>query len=114
MTTFDKSGDVDVTGDILALPFKDAEFDCVFCFETLEHVSNPPKALSEIRRVLKPGSILIASTPFIHELHGEDYGDYWRFTRQGWKHMIRDFKDVEVIHFGKELRPHHYLAKGIK
>jgi SAM-dependent methyltransferase len=114
VTTFDQSGEVDVRGDILAMPFKDAKFDCVFCFETLEHVSNPPKALAEIRRILKPGGILIASTPFIHELHGEDYGDYWRFTRQGWKHMLRDYKEIEVIHFGKELLPHHYLAKGIK
>lgn len=114
VVTFDKTGNVDVQGDVLAMPFPDNTFDCVICFETIEHVEDPFRAVSEIRRILKPGGILIGSTPFMHELHGETYGDYWRITRQGWKHLLRDFKEVEVSWFGKELKPHHYLFKGIK
>ncbi|MFA6095236.1 MAG: class I SAM-dependent methyltransferase [Candidatus Paceibacterota bacterium] len=112
--TFDQSGEVDVHGDLLAAPFPDNSFDCIFCFETIEHVKDPFKAVSEMRRMLKPGGMLVASTPFIHELHGEDYGDYWRITRQAWALLLRDFKDVEITHFGKEMSPHHYLVKGIK
>lgn len=105
----------DIQGDIMKMPFADGSFDCVFCFETIEHVKNPFLAVSEIRRVLKPGGIFIGSTPFMHELHGEEYGDYWRPTRQAWKMLLQDFKDVEVSSFGpKELEPHHYLVKGIK
>lgn len=45
------------------LPFPDAAFDTVFCIEVLEHVPNPFGALTEIRRVLRPGGVLTLSVP---------------------------------------------------
>lgn len=42
-------------GTAEALPFEDAAFDTVVCTFTLCSVHNPAKALSEARRVLKPG-----------------------------------------------------------
>jgi len=42
-------------GTAEALPFEDASFDCVVCTFTLCSVHTPAKALSEARRVLKPG-----------------------------------------------------------
>ncbi len=48
--------DVDlVRGAAEDLPLEDATFDCVIASWTLCSVSNPRRALSEIRRVLKPG-----------------------------------------------------------
>jgi len=41
----------------------DNEFDLVACFETLEHLSDHTSMLKEIKRVLKPGGLLIISTP---------------------------------------------------
>src|SRR5258705_5166321 len=41
----------------------DNEFDLVGCFETLEHLSDHASVLKEIKRVLKPGGLLIISTP---------------------------------------------------
>ena len=115
VTTIDQQGDADVRGDICQMPFKDGEFDAIFCFEVLEHVKDPIKAISEMKRVLKPGGRLFASTPFIAEIHGEEYGDYWRFTRQGLKQIFEKFSSTEVVHFGRnELKPHHYLVKAIK
>ncbi|MBM3948374.1 MAG: methyltransferase domain-containing protein [SAR202 cluster bacterium] len=47
------------------LPFKDAEFDTVLCFETVEHFSQPEKLVAELGRVIKPGGTMILTTPNI-------------------------------------------------
>jgi SAM-dependent methyltransferase len=52
---------VDVSNE--KLPFEDEKFDLVYCLETLEHLTNPDNAISEIRRVLKGGGALVLSTP---------------------------------------------------
>src|SRR5205085_2655849 len=43
------------TGDIQAIDQPDASFDSVFSCETIEHVPDPFKAVSELARILKPG-----------------------------------------------------------
>lgn len=45
------------------LAFEDDSFDLITCFETIEHVMQQAEALSELRRVLAPGGILVVSTP---------------------------------------------------
>jgi ubiquinone/menaquinone biosynthesis C-methylase UbiE len=45
------------------LPFPDNAFDLVTCIETLEHIRDVQLALSEIRRVLRPGGRLAITTP---------------------------------------------------
>jgi len=49
--------------DCSRLGFRDAEFDAVFSFETIEHVSGDRQYVGEIARVLRPGGRLILSTP---------------------------------------------------
>jgi ubiquinone/menaquinone biosynthesis C-methylase UbiE len=43
--------------DLYRLPFPDASFDAVFANGVLMHLREPVRALSELRRVLRPGSI---------------------------------------------------------
>ncbi|MGN6276253.1 MAG: class I SAM-dependent methyltransferase [Solirubrobacterales bacterium] len=50
-------------GDIRDLRFDDDSFDVVVCFETIEHVEEPERALFEFRRVLRPGGLLLVSSP---------------------------------------------------
>jgi ubiquinone/menaquinone biosynthesis C-methylase UbiE len=50
-------------GDVTAIPFADASFDCAVSFETLEHLAQQEMMLAELRRVLRPEGILIISTP---------------------------------------------------
>ncbi|QTE24090.1 class I SAM-dependent methyltransferase [Polaribacter cellanae] len=53
----------DVKADICDLPFKDNEFDIVFCNHVLEHIPNDTKAMQELYRVLKPGGFGIFQIP---------------------------------------------------
>lgn len=50
-------------GSATAIPLPDQVADVLISFETLEHVSEHPEFLQEIKRVLVPGGILIISTP---------------------------------------------------
>jgi len=47
-----------VIGDMHALDFPDDSFDIVHAHQVLQHVGDPIKALSEMRRVTKPGGVV--------------------------------------------------------
>jgi ubiquinone/menaquinone biosynthesis C-methylase UbiE len=50
-------------GSASKIPLDDASVDIVTSFETLEHTTEHDEFLSEIKRVLVPGGLLIMSTP---------------------------------------------------
>jgi 2-polyprenyl-3-methyl-5-hydroxy-6-metoxy-1,4-benzoquinol methylase len=52
-----------VAGDALLLPFKDSCFDLVISSEMVEHTFDPPGAIHEMARVLRPGGLLALSCP---------------------------------------------------
>lgn len=52
-----------VKADICNLPFKDNEFDYIFCNHVLEHIPDDTKAMQELYRVLAPGGIGIFQIP---------------------------------------------------
>ncbi|MBI4921070.1 MAG: class I SAM-dependent methyltransferase [Devosia nanyangense] len=52
-----------MVGDGVAIPSADASFDVVTSFETIEHIADQNRFLAEIKRVLRPGGLLIASSP---------------------------------------------------
>jgi 2-polyprenyl-3-methyl-5-hydroxy-6-metoxy-1,4-benzoquinol methylase len=52
-----------VAADLKALPFEDASFDVVVCFEVIEHVEAPEEVIAELTRVLAPEGVLLVSSP---------------------------------------------------
>lgn len=56
--------------DVTGLTFPDESFDFVLSMDVLEHVPAYESALSEFRRVLKPGGMLLLTVPFaFREVH---------------------------------------------
>ena len=82
-------------GDAHALPFVDAAFDVVLCTEVLEHLQEPQRAIDEMHRVLKPGGQLLLTTRFLFPIHDAPH-DYFRFTKYGLRHLLRQFDHVEI------------------
>ncbi|MDD3354507.1 class I SAM-dependent methyltransferase [Zoogloea sp.] len=50
-------------GDCAAIPLPDHSVDVVVSFETIEHHTFHTEMISEIRRVLRPGGVLLISSP---------------------------------------------------
>ncbi len=73
----------------------DYTYDVVICMEVLEHTLQPFDAVKEIRRILKPGGLLLASTPLNFRVHGPA-NDCFRFTEHGIKVLMKDFDDVNI------------------
>ena len=70
-------------------------FDYIVCTEVLEHVLQPFAAVKEMKRILKSGGFIFASSPFNFRVHGP-LPDCWRFTEYGWRALFKDFEIVEL------------------
>jgi len=88
---------VDVFFDGTHIPFPDGRFDAVVSFQVCEHVPDLAIVLREMRRVLKPGGVLLVSLPMIYPEHEIPY-DFRRLTRFGIeRHWRAAGFDVEEI-----------------
>jgi 2-polyprenyl-3-methyl-5-hydroxy-6-metoxy-1,4-benzoquinol methylase len=52
-----------VVGSILDLPFADRSFDVVLSTEVIEHTPRPAQAVRELARMVRPGGLLVVTTP---------------------------------------------------
>src|SRR3972149_6603977 len=50
-------------GTCAAIPSAEASFDLIVSFETIEHHNQHEEMMSEFRRVLRPGGVLLISSP---------------------------------------------------
>lgn len=96
-----------VQGDIEAMPFADETFATVVCTEVLEHVPDAPKAIAEIRRVLRPGGAFIGSTParspiwrlrFLSSTCPHDEPFHNEYTTAQLGAMLADFEIVKLTY----------------
>ena len=79
--------------DIFNLSFKDNYFDHVFVCFVLEHISNPLRALIELKRVLKPGGTIMV----IEGDHGSAY--FYPDSKEAQK-AIRSQAELQELNGG--------------
>ena len=91
----------DITWDGGSIPLADESVDCVLATEFLEHHSDPAAVLSEMRRVMRPGGVIVVTVPFIWNLHEIPHDEY-RYTPYSLERHFRDsgFQRVEVTTLG--------------
>ena len=96
--------------DAMKLPFPDASFDGAIAQAVLECVPDPDQAVAELHRVLRPGGIIYSEVPFMQQQHDAAH-DFWRFTAQGHRRLLRDFDEVAV---GVQVGPGSALAWSVR
>ena len=83
-------------GSASQIPLKDGYFDVVVSFETIEHHDEHEQMMTEIKRVLKPGGLLIISSP--DKLNYTDKRNF--HNPYHVKELYKDaFKDLIKKHF---------------
>jgi len=85
----------------------------VLCLDTLEHVEYPRKALEEIHRILKPDGVVVITSVMDFRIHDRPH-DYWRFTPEAFKSILKSFSNSFVGFQGKENFPHTIVGVGSK
>jgi SAM-dependent methyltransferase len=87
--------------DVAALPFPDATFDLVTCLDVVEHTPDDRATLAELRRVTRPGGLLVVTVPAYqalwswHDVVNRHFRRYDRATLRaaaraaGW-HVMAD------------------------
>jgi SAM-dependent methyltransferase len=99
-----------VEGSVLEMPYADASFDLATSLDVIEHLDDDVAALRELRRVVAPGGVLLATVPAYQWLwsgHDEINHHRRRYTRAtlaaageraGWR-------EVRTTYFNSLLLP---------
>lgn len=91
----------DILGDVCS-PFPEwmaGRYDAVIALAILEHVYDPPAAVENFRRALRPGGRLFLYVPWMWRYHAPPnlmFQDYQRLSRDGLAYLLRDFEEVTL------------------
>jgi SAM-dependent methyltransferase len=104
---------VDVVLDLSRTNLPAESVGTVLTMDTLEHVEYVREAVLEAYRILKPEGILIMSSVMNYAIHDFPY-DYWRFTPEGFRSLLKPFATRVVAHAGDPEFPRTVLGLGFK
>ncbi len=116
--------------DITNIPFDDNRFDLIMCNHVLEHIQDEAKALSEMRRVLKPNGEIYLMVPLYNiantienpeyntpELREEHYGqaDHVRKYGQDFsERLLSSGFDVDIVWLEEGRNKSELIKYGLK
>jgi SAM-dependent methyltransferase len=89
-----------VAADIYRLPFRDRQFDAATMIRALHHMADAPKALSQIRGVLRSNAIFILE--YANKLNLKSILRYW-LGKQDWNPFT--LEPVEFVKLNFDFHP---------
>jgi SAM-dependent methyltransferase len=84
-------------GDIRALPLPDKSVDLVLATDVVEHVDEDETALSEIRRILRPGGVALITVPAFPSLWGLQDDRSHHYRRYRMKPLLRMLNQTGLV-----------------
>lgn len=108
-------------GTLEEIRFPDRRFDAVTLWHVFEHMKDPAWAVGEIRRILKPGGLLVIAVPNIgswqarlaarHWFHLDPPYHLYHFSAKNLKRLLENsgFEIVRERHFSLEFNPYGYV-----
>ncbi|MCK5347179.1 MAG: glycosyltransferase, partial [Candidatus Heimdallarchaeota archaeon] len=84
-------------GNAHNLPFSVRRFDSIWIGELLEHVPNPADLIKEALRVVKPGGVIVFSTPYKDHHYDPLHLHIWKELEHFRSAVLDKFKDEIVI-----------------
>jgi SAM-dependent methyltransferase len=100
---------VDLVGDVESLDLPSGSVGTVLAFSAFEHVPRFWRGFEEVYRVLRPNGAFVVSVPFHFHIHSYP-SDYWRFTPDALKILLRDYPSKLVGWHGTANRPENVWA----
>lgn len=92
-----KNSEVDESfvGDIQTYPLPPESFDAVVCWNVLEHLPDPARALGNLQQALKKGGVLVLAGPHPRSFKGviTDLTPFW-FHKLVWRRLLKS-KEIE-------------------
>ncbi|UZE95155.1 class I SAM-dependent methyltransferase [Alkalimarinus alittae] len=87
---------VDIVANAECIPeVKSNSLGGIICISVIEHTTSPHKIIEEAHRCLKPGGVLLLSSPWIFETHMEP-NDFLRFSKHQLENWCDQFETIEV------------------
>jgi SAM-dependent methyltransferase len=93
-----------IVADLTKAPrIRSNSYDCIIFTQTLQYIFDVHAAVATLRRILRPGGVLLATFPGISRTSDPDWGDRWcwSLTSNSARLLFREaFPDAVVQGFG--------------
>lgn len=68
-----------ILGDIQTYPLQPSSFDIIFCWDVLEHLEHPDKAMENFLRSIREGGMIVVGAPVVNSIKGmvTKYTPHW-------------------------------------